>query len=86
MNGVRSAKDLWRVELNVLKAMLRLCRVVMVRLFKELGAGYEGTSVTGDVEYRLVDNRPKTLHGLFGTVTYERAYYAGGTGNGWAVG
>lgn len=84
MSGVRSGKDLWRVELNVLKAMLRLCRVVIVRLFKELGTGYEGTSVTRDgVEYRFVDNRPKTLHGLFGTVTYERAYYAGGTGTGW---
>ena len=32
----------------------------------------------------FVEHRQKILHGLFGAVSYRRAYYASGTGKGWA--
>ncbi len=77
--------DLLRAELSLLKCLVRLCRAAMVEWFKELGRDYRGATVQRNgVSYRFVGHRSKTLHGLFGTVPYERAYYASGSGQGWA--
>ena len=77
--------DLLRAELSLLKCLVRLCRAAMGEWFKELGRDYRGTTVQRNgVSYRFVGHRSKTLHGLFGTVPYERAYYASGSGQGWA--
>ena len=63
--------------------MVRLCRAAMVQWFQELGTDSRGARVEPNgVSYRFVDYRSKTLHGLFGTVPYQRADYASGPG--WA--
>ena len=58
----------------------------MQRWCEQLGDGYVGARATrGEVRYRFVGKRQKAMHGLFGLITYVRAYYAPlqGTGKGW---
>lgn len=85
LSRVSGPRDLLRAEWSLLKCLVRLGRAAMVQWFKELGTDYQGTTVQRHgVPYRFVGHRTKTLHGLFGAVPYQRAYYAGGTGQGWA--
>ena len=81
-----SARDLLSAEICLLKCLVRLGRAVMQRWCAALGDGYLGARVTANsIRYRYVGNRQKTVHGLFGAITYVRAYYArlGSTGKGW---
>ena len=81
------ARDLLTVELCLLKALIELGRAAMQRWCQQLGDGYVGARATrGEVRYRFVGNRQKTIHGLFGLITLVRAYYAplAGSGKGWA--
>ena len=73
---VTDGADLLLVERNLLEFMMLLGRGVMAEVFQGMDGGYEGpnTEVDGR-EYRFVDYRQTTLHGLFGTVEYSRAYY-----------
>ena len=82
------AGGLWHAEWCLLKVLVQVGRAVMARWFKELittGKQDRPRTIERDgVQYRFVGYRPKTLHGLFGAVTYRRAYYASGTGKGLA--
>ena len=80
------ARDLLSAELCLLKSLIDLGRAAMQRWCKQLGDGYVGARATrGEVRYRFVGKRQKTIHGLFGLITLVRAYYAplGGSGKGW---
>ena len=75
------ARDLLTAELCLLKSLIDLGRAVMQRWCEQLGDGYVGARATrGDVRYRFVGKRQKTIHGLFGLITLVRAYYASGKG------
>ena len=80
-----SATDLFTSETDMLECMVRLGRAAVSRLFEEVGNGYVGPRAEKDgVAMHFVEHRKRTLHGLFGAVSYQRAYYASGTGEGWA--
>ena len=69
----------------MLECLVRLGRAAVSRLFEEVGNGYVGPRAEKDgVAMHFVEHRKRTLHGLFGAVSYQRAYYASGTGEGWA--
>ena len=73
-----------RLELLVHEYLIRLGRETVQSLATEAGTGYQGPRVKrGKVVYRFKGNRPKTVHGLYGTVTVQRAYYASGSGETW---
>jgi len=68
--------DLLFVERNLLEFMMLLGRGVLAEVFQGIQGGYEGPVIEVDRrKYRFVDYRSTTLHGLFGTVEYTRAYY-----------
>ena len=73
-----------RLELLVHECLTQLGREVAQELATEAGTGYQGPRVRrGDEVYRFKGNRPKTVHGLYGTVTVVRAYYVSGNGATW---
>ena len=73
---VTDSADLLMVERNLLEFMMLLGRGVMAEVFQEMDGGYEGPIMKKDGQgYRFIDYRTTTLHGLFGTVEYSRAYY-----------
>ena len=63
----------------------RLGRAAMLQWCQQLGDGDRGARITEDgVSYRRVGKRAKTIHGLFGWVSYVRVCYARlGGGAGW---
>ena len=68
--------------------LVRLGRETVQSLATEAGTGYQGQRVKrGKVVYRFKGNRPKTVHGLYGTVTVQRGqrYTSWGSGTGSAV-
>ena len=86
LNGWSGQRDLLAAELGMLKCLVAAGRAAMQRWCEQVGDGYVGARATrGEVRYRFVGRRRKTLHGLFGVVTLVRAYYAPleGTGKGW---
>jgi hypothetical protein len=73
---ITDGTDLMFVERNLLEFMMLLGRSVMGEVFQGIQGGYEGPVIEVDGrKYRFVDYRSTTLHGLFGTVEYNRAYY-----------
>ncbi len=73
---ITDGADLLFVERNLLEFMMLLARAAMGEVFQGMESGYEGPVIEVDGrEYRFVDYRTTTLHGLFGTVEYRRAYY-----------
>ena len=86
LNSCSGPRDLLAAELAMLKCLVEAGRAAMQRWCKQLGDGYVGARASrGEVRYRFVDRRQKTLHGLFGLITLVRAYYAplDGAGKGW---
>ena len=83
-------RDLLAAELGLLKSLVRLGRAAMQSWCQQLGDGDLGARATKDgVSYRRVGKRPKSIHGLFGWVSYVRVCYArlgagGAGGAGWA--
>ena len=80
-------RDLLAAELGLLKSLVRLARAAMQSWCQQLGDGDRGARASKDgVSYRRVGKRAKTIHGLFGWVTYVRVCYArvGAGGAGWA--
>ena len=80
-------REVLAAELGMLKCLVQLGRAAMQRWCQQLGDGDRGSRATkGEVRYRRVGKRPKTIHGLFGWVTYVRVCYArvGSGGAGWA--
>ena len=80
-----SAIGMLRLELVVHQCLMEIGRQAVQGLVQEAGTGYQGRRVErGKVVYRFKGNRPKTVHGLYGPVTVERAYYyATGSGETW---
>ena len=86
LNRCSGPRDLLAAELGMLKCLVAAGRAAMQRWCEQLGDGYVGARATrGEVRYRFVGKRQKTIHGLFGLITLVRAYYAplGGSGKGW---
>lgn len=79
-------RDLLAAELGLLKSLVRLGRAAMQHWCQQLGDGDRGARITEDgVSYRRLGKRAKTIHGLFGWVSYVRVCYARlGGGAGWA--
>ena len=80
-------RELRAAGLAMLKSLVQLGRAAMRVWYQQLGDGDLGSQVIRNgVRYRRVDKRPKTIHGLFGWVTYVRVCYArlDGGGAGWA--
>ena len=74
--SILDAGNLFETERNMLEYLFKLGRELMNKVFEEIGTGYAGPKIEKDGrEYKFVDNRSKTLHGLFGQITYRRAYY-----------
>ena len=86
LNRFSGARDLLTAETCLLNCLVAVGRTAMQRWCEQLGDGYVGARATrGEVRYRFVGKRQKAMHGLFGLITYVRAYYAPlqGTGKGW---
>lgn len=81
---VTSPAAMLRLELQVHDFLMQLGREVVGSLAAEVGSGYQGPRVKrGKVVLRFKGNRPRTVHGLYGPVTVQRAYYASGGGETW---
>ena len=79
------AEGMLQLELTVQESLVRLGRAAVRRLVKEVGTGHQGSEVNHDGQtYCFKGYRPRTVHGLYGTVTIRRAYYATGSGAGLA--
>ena len=79
------AEGMLQLELAVQESLMRLGRAAVRRLVNEVGAGHQGSEVNDNGQtYRFKGYRPRTVHGLYGTVTIRRAYYATGSGAGLA--
>jgi hypothetical protein len=53
------------------------------KMFEELGKGYQGATVDkGGRKYKFVGDRGTSVHGLFGEIRYQRAYYVSTQGEG----
>lgn len=80
---VRDAGDLFAAQRDILQFVIELGRELEEGLFAEIGKGYEGARIErGGKRYRFVAYRAARVHGLFGRIGYERAYYAGMDGSG----
>jgi hypothetical protein len=74
--SIADAEDLFETERNMLEYLMKLGRELMNKVFEEIGTGYAGPKIEKDGrKYKFVDYRSNTLHGLFGQITYRRAYY-----------
>ena len=76
--NIHNAEDLFETQRNLLEYLMNLGRELENQVFDELGKGYEGSTISVEgTRYRFLDYREKTIHGLFGEICYERAYYVG---------
>src|SRR4030042_998275 len=83
--GIRvgDAGDLFAAQRDILEFLMELGRDLEEGVFAQIGKGYEGARIEREGKrYRFVDYRGTTVHGLFGRISYERAYYAGMDGKG----
>jgi len=75
LNG-GSAEELFETQRNLLEYLVCLGRKLENKIFEELGKGYEGARIEKEGRrYKFVDYRHNTIHGLFGEISYRRAYY-----------
>jgi hypothetical protein len=73
---IDEAEGLFETQRNLLEYLVCVGRELENRMFEELGKGYEGSTVDRDgLKYKFMGYRANTLHGLFGEIRYERAYY-----------
>lgn len=69
-------KQLLGFQQNVLEFVVNIGRKMEQQGFDELGSGYAGNVVSKDGKrYAFKENRAKSVHGLFGTIQYNRSYY-----------
>jgi hypothetical protein len=75
---MNDSSELFVTEKNMLEYVMGIGRNLMNKIFEEMGTGYEGNRIEKDGnEYEFKDNRKKSIHGLFGSIDYKRAYYVG---------
>jgi hypothetical protein len=76
--------DFFAEEQNILKYIMGLGKELSQQALKETGRGYAGSKIEVKGEqYKYKGDRKKSVHGLFGLIEYERAYYTkvdGGAG------
>jgi hypothetical protein len=78
-----SAEQLFDTQRNLLEYLVGLGRELENKMFEELGKGYEGATVEKDGrKYKFVGYRDNAIHGLFGEIRYQRAYYVCPEGQG----
>jgi hypothetical protein len=71
-----SPQDLFESERNLHIEIMRLANAVEQSWFKDNGTGYIGQNIEREGKhYTYLQDRNKTVHGLFGQFTYARAYY-----------
>jgi hypothetical protein len=76
-----SPQRLFDAQRNLLEYVMRLGRDLEAAMFEDMGNGYEGPRVEKEgKQYRFIDHRPNSVHGLFGMIEYRRAYYVDGQG------
>ena len=80
--AVDDATGLFDGQLDMLEFLMKLGKRLEQNFFEGLGKGYLGSrcAIEG-VEYRFKGYRRRRIHGLFGKVDLERAYYVGPRGN-----
>jgi hypothetical protein len=83
---IHNSEDLFETQRNLLEYLMNLGRELENQVFEELGKGYKGSTILKEgTKYRFLDYRERTIHGLFGAIRYERAYYVatGEEGGSW---
>ena len=74
--AINDAEELLETQRNMLEYLICLGRELENKMFEELGKGYEGATIEKDgKKYKFVDYRNNAIHGLFGEICYQRAYY-----------
>jgi hypothetical protein len=72
-----SPETLFTMQQNLLEFVMGLGRELESKIFAQAGTGYRGAIVEKDGNrYRFVGNRATSVHGLFGMIRYQRAYYS----------
>lgn len=73
---IDNAEQLFETQRNLLEYLVCLGRELENKMFEGLGKGYQGATVEKEGrKYKFVGYRDNTLHGLFGEIRYQRAYY-----------
>jgi hypothetical protein len=73
---IDNAEELFESQRNLLEYLICLGRELENKMIEELGKGYQGATVDMDGgKYKFVGYRDNSLHGLFGEIRYQRAYY-----------
>ena len=71
-----SPESLFKMQQNLMEFVMGLGRGLENKVFAQAGTGYRGAIVEkNDNRYKFVGNRPTSVHGLFGMIRYQRAYY-----------
>ena len=75
---INDAEQLFETQRNLLVYLIGIGRELENKMFEELGRGYEGATIERDgKQYKFIGYRPNAIHGLFGEIRYQRAYYVG---------
>jgi hypothetical protein len=73
---INSPQALMQVEQDLMEFLMVTGRELENKVFAEVGTGYLGAIVKHDGKrYRFIGDRKTEIHGLFGKVKYQRAYY-----------
>ena len=76
--NISNSSELFETERNMLEFLMRVGRDLMNKVFTEIGTGYMGPKIEKDgKEFKFKGNREQGIHGLFGQIVYQRAYYVG---------
>ena len=71
-----SPATLFKMQQNLMEFVMGLGRGLENKIFEQAGSGYRGAIVKKNgSRYKFVGNRPTSVHGLFGMIRYQRAYY-----------
>jgi hypothetical protein len=74
---IDGAEDLLEVQREILQFVMEVGRNIEQQVFEQAGQGYEGAEIEREGRrYRFVSYRQKEIHGLFGRIRYQRAYYS----------
>jgi hypothetical protein len=80
---IGSAEQLFESQRNLLEYLVCLGRELENKMFEELGKGYQGATIEREGwKYKFVGYRENSIHGLFGEIRYQRAYYVSHPGEG----
>jgi hypothetical protein len=73
---ITDSSDMLLTERNLLEFLMKLGCGVMGKVFEGMEKGYQGAVLRKERrKYKFVGYRTTSLHGLFGMIEYNRAYY-----------